>query len=169
MKFHKATLVGLSETSASLTSVGRIDAKEIFVGGIQISASTLQFYDTSSQEYVTVLSPLSGSAYLTTSSVENFPMEVSRSAAEFGFGSGGGGGGDTFPYTGRANIYGTLNILKTTGLEDEDPFIVKGDTDEGTVKVNTQGILQVQWSGSNPPIAVEGGMYYSQSAFFVGL
>ena len=169
MKHFSATLVGLSETSGSDQSVGKIDAKEIIVGGIQISASHLQFFDSSSQDYITVLSPLSGSSYLTTSSVENFPMEVSRSAAEFGFGSGGGGGGDTFPYTGRANIYGTLNILKTTGLEDEDPFIVKGDIDEGTVKVNTQGILQVQWSGSNPPIAVEGGIYYSQSAFYVGL
>ena len=55
---------------------------------------------------------LGGAISITTSSITNFPTEVSRSAAAAGFGSGGGGGtGDGFPYTGSAGISGSLEII----------------------------------------------------------
>ena len=58
---------------------------------------------------------LGGAISITTSSITNFPTEVSRSAAAAGFGSGGGGGSD-FPYTGSAIISGSLEIIgKITG------------------------------------------------------
>lgn len=87
-------------------------------------------------------------------------------------GSGGGGGGDStpaFPFTGSAGILGSLSIDSTEGSTD-DLFLIKGNTSaSGSITVNNQGIMRMQWSGSTPPDAVEGGLYYSASAFYAGL
>lgn len=86
-------------------------------------------------------------------------------------GSGGGGGDSTpaFPFTGSAGILGSLSIDSTDGSTD-DLFLIKGNTSaSGSITVNNQGIMRMQWSGSTPPDAVEGGLYYSASAFYAGL
>jgi hypothetical protein len=53
-----------------------------------------------------------------TSSITNFPTEVSRSAAAAGFGSGGGG--STFPFSGSAVITGSLVISGSTTMGTGD-------------------------------------------------
>jgi hypothetical protein len=90
-------------------------------------------------------------------------------------GSGSGGvSTDTFPYTGSAEITGSLGVTGSiifttdTGIT-EDILLIKGNTaDNGSVKVTSNGILQLAWSGSTAPTAIEGGIYYSSSAFYVG-
>ena len=288
MKFHKAILIGQTETSASLTSPGVITASQILVGDMRITTESVDYYDSSSGAFVNIIAPREES-YILTSSITNFPTEVSRSAAEFGFGQGGGGNidsavitasavGDTitfvkgnlstfdvrvissgsvetasvaerlehslsngqgivpftflgtdnqvvtldtssahflrpisavtassiidatalnneitftkgdgssfniiidtgsggggtgsgFPFTGDAEIFGTLAVEKTTGFTD-DLLLIKGDTNQGEVSVNQQGVLNLKWSGSAPPTVVEGGLYYSSSALYVGI
>lgn len=89
-------------------------------------------------------------------------------------GSGSGVSTDTFPYTGSAEITGSLGVTGSiifttdTGIT-EDILLIKGNTaDNGSVKVTSNGILQLAWSGSTAPTAIEGGIYYSSSAFYVG-
>ena len=85
-----------------------------------------------------------------------------------------GGGGDSFPYTGSAIISGSLGVtgsaifLTDTG-NTEDIFLIKGNTSaNGTIRANSEGIFQLRWSGSSEPTAIEGGIYYSSSAFYIG-
>lgn len=81
---------------------------------------------------------------------------------------------DTFPYTGSAIISGSLGvtgsaIFLTDVGNTQDIFLIKGNTtDNGTIRANSEGILQLRWSGSSEPTAIEGGIYYSSSAFYIG-
>ena len=90
-------------------------------------------------------------------------------------GSGGGSNDPAFPFSGSAQITGSLAVTGSTifTLASEsldDVLLIKGNTPEsGSITVNNQGILRMQWSGSTPPDAVEGGLYYSASAFYAGL
>ena len=168
MKFHKAILIGQTQTSASFQSPGVISASGVLVGDVRLTTSSIDFYDSASGGFVNLIADRGDGSYLLTSSIKNFPLEVSRSAASLGFGSGGGSGGDTFPYTGDAEIRGTLEIEKTSGFTN-DLLLIKGDSNEGEVKVNQQGILQLDWNGVAPPNAIEGGLYYTQSALYVGI
>ena len=83
-------------------------------------------------------------------------------------------GEDTFPYTGSAIISGSLGvtgsaIFLTDAGNTEDILLIKGNTSaNGTIRANSEGIFQLRWSGSSEPTAIEGGMYYSASAFYIG-
>lgn len=83
-------------------------------------------------------------------------------------------GGNTFPYTGSAIISGSLGVTGSaiflTDVGDiQDILLIKGNTaDKGTIRANSEGILQLRWSGSLEPKAIEGGMYYSASSFYLG-
>ena len=197
MKIHKATLIGLTNTKPSTTNEGFITASSFETGDVLVSADSIKYRNASTGNYDNVISNLAVGKYINTDSILDFPIEVSRSAAEFGFGGGstagvtriipgagisvsqqtgdviitntGGGGGGTFPYVGNADISGSLTIITAVGFEDEDLLVVGDPQIDGKVKVNKQGVLKVEWSGSTPPEAVEGGMYYSQSSFFVGV
>ena len=293
MKFHKAILIGQTQTSESLQSPGVITASGVLVGDVKLTTSSIDYYDSASGDYVNLIADRGDGSYLLSSSIQNFPTEVSRSAAGFGFGSGGGGstnnavitasanqniitfvkgnlstfsvevfpsgsiqsasraqtasvaeslfhsissgdgivsfdfnatsnqivtldtssthfltpinqatgssvvtasildnvitfekgngstfniivsasGGGTgsgFPFTGEADIFGTLAVEKTIGFTN-DLLLIKGDSNEGEVKVNQQGVLQLDWNGVTPPNAIEGGLYYTQSALYVGI
>ena len=80
----------------------------------------------------------------------------------------------TFPYTGSAIISGSFGVtgsaaFSTTAGKTEDIVLIKGNTaDNGSVRVNHEGTLQLNWSGSSSPTAIEGGIYYSSSIFYVG-
>lgn len=149
-------------------------------------------YVTSSRELyeVTVHPPNFIDRFEASSSIESFEFpantgsflvtaSVNQNVISFEKGDGstfdltvdtgsGGGGGSGFPFTGDAIISGTLEIEKTTGFDIKDLFLISADEDEGKVSVNQQGILNLQWSGSTPPAVIEGGIYYSSSAFYVG-
>jgi len=81
---------------------------------------------------------------------------------------------ETFPYTGSAIISGSLGVTgSATFLTDagntQDILLIKGNTaDNGTIRANSEGIFQLRWSGSSEPTAIEGGIYYSASAFYLG-
>ena len=103
-----------------------------------------------------------------------FQIELNSFFDTLGSGSGGVST-DTFPYTGSAEITGSLGVTGSiifttdTGIT-EDILLIKGNTaDNGSVKVTSNGILQLAWSGSSSPTAIEGGIYYSSSAFYVGI
>jgi len=81
----------------------------------------------------------------------------------------GSGAGAGFPFTGSADIFGNLQVERTTGFTNRDLLIIKGEDNEGSVNVNQQGVLNLKWSGSAPPTVVEGGLYYSSSALYVGI
>ena len=293
MKFHKAILIGKTETSESVSSPGVISASGVLVGDVKLTTSSIDYYDSASGGFINLISDRGDGSYLLSSSIKNFPTEVSRSAAGFGFSSGGGGstdnavitasanqniitfvkgnlstfsvevfpsgsiqsasraqtasvaeslfhsissgdgivsfdfnatsnqivtldtssthfltpinqatgssvvtasisdnvitfekgngstfdiivsasGGGTgsgFPFTGEADIFGTLAVEKTIGFTN-DLLLIKGDSNEGEVKVNQQGVLQLDWNGVTPPNAIEGGLYYTQSALYVGI
>ena len=80
----------------------------------------------------------------------------------------------TFPYTGSAIISGSFGVtgsaaFSTTSGRTEDIILIKGNTaDNGSVRVTHNGTLQLNWSGSSSPTAIEGGIYYSSSVFYVG-
>ena len=80
----------------------------------------------------------------------------------------------TFPYTGSAIISGSFGVtgsaaFSTTAGKTEDIVLIKGNTaDNGSVRVTHEGTLQLNWSGSSSPTAIEGGIYYSSSVFYVG-
>ena len=80
----------------------------------------------------------------------------------------------TFPYTGSAIISGSFGVtgsaaFSTTAGRTEDIILIKGNTaDDGSVRVTHEGTLQLNWSGSSSPTAIEGGIYYSSSVFYVG-
>ena len=58
-------------------------------------------------------------------------------------------------------------LITSSASSNDDLFLVKGSVNEGAVEVNGQGVLDMKWSGSTPPLAVEGGIYYSASSFYL--
>lgn len=107
-----------------------------------------------------------------------FQIAAGRLIDKLTSGSASGSSGDSspaFPYTGSAQITGSLAVTGSTVLSidegsTEDIFLIKGNTNaSGSITVSNQGIMRMQWSGSTPPDAVEGGIYYSASAFYAGL
>lgn len=107
-----------------------------------------------------------------------FQIAAGRLIDKLTSGSASGSSGDStpaFPFSGSAQITGSLAVTGSTvftlaSSSLDDVLLIKGNTPEsGSITVNNQGILRMQWSGSTPPDAVEGGLYYSASAFYAGL
>lgn len=59
-------------------------------------------------------------------------------------------------------------LIQTSGVTNDDLFLVKGSINEGEVVINEKGIINLKWSGSTPPSVAEGGIYYSASSFYIG-
>ena len=90
---------------------------------------------------------------------------------------GGGGGGDAFPYTGSAEITGSLEVIGFTnltgsvfieGTSGSDAFVVSDSSSVKRFSINSEGVA-VLAEMTSEPTAVEGGMYYSASQFFCGV
>lgn len=116
--------------------------------------------------------PADTGSFLVTASVNQNVITLEKgdgSSFDLIVDTGSGGGGAGFPFTGDAVISGSLEIEKTSGYNIKDLFLISGDDDEGKVSVNQEGVLNLQWSGSAPPTAIEGGLYYSSSAFYIGI
>ena len=90
------------------------------------------------------------------------------STTQIQFNDGGSFGGDPrFIFqktTGLTQLSGSLQI---TGSSTSDIFIIKSASIDA-FKVNTQGVL-VLGEMASTPTAVEGGVYYSASQFYVGV
>ena len=59
-------------------------------------------------------------------------------------------------------------LISSSVSSNDDLFLVKGSVNEGEITINDQGNLTLKWSGSTPPLAIEGGIYYSASSFYLG-
>jgi len=99
----------------------RISAQSLISESSQIDLTATQNYTSGIKTRLNAEGVISGSITLTTSSITDFPTEVSRSAAEAGFGAGGGGGaGDIEGVTAGLGISGggasgTVTVTLDTG------------------------------------------------------
>ena len=84
---------GTNEYYTNAKVDARINSEQLVSESAQIDLQSTQNYISGIKARLDAESVLSGSATFTTSSITNFPTEVSRSAAAAGFGTGGGGGG----------------------------------------------------------------------------
>ena len=87
------------------------------------------------------------------------------------FASQSSGGGAGFPFTGSADITGSLQVTGSSTFAAQvggtDFFIIKSGS-VNPVKFNGEGIMQ--FANTNfEPTAVGGGIYYSSSQWFLGV
>jgi hypothetical protein len=92
---------------------------------------------------------------------------VASTLSKFASGSTGTG----FPFTGSADITGSLQVTGSTtfetGIGGTDFFIIKSGS-TNPIKFNGQGVMQ--FADLNfTPTAVGGGIYYSASQWFLGV
>jgi hypothetical protein len=92
---------------------------------------------------------------------------VGSTLANFASGSVGAG----FPFTGSADITGSLQVTGSvafeTGIGGTDFFIIKSGS-ANPIKFNGEGIMQFANTNFNPT-AIGGGIYYSGSQWFLGV
>jgi hypothetical protein len=92
---------------------------------------------------------------------------VGSTLADFASGSVGAG----FPFTGSADITGSLQVTGSvafeTGIGGTDFFIIKSGS-ANPIKFNGEGIMQFANTNFNPT-AIGGGIYYSGSQWFLGV
>lgn len=86
-----------------------------------------------------------------------------------------GSGGDTFPYTGSAQITGSLGVTGSveTLLNSSENFLIKN------AQVPTQSLFQIDEEGvavfraregsDGAPSAIVGGLYFTTSSAFIGI
>lgn len=88
----------------------------------------------------------------------------------------GGGGGDLFPYTGSAEITGSLEVIGFSTLTGsvfiegsigKDALAVYSGS-EKKVSINNEGVLRLD-EFLYTPTAVGGGLIYSASSFWIGI
>ena len=129
-----------------------------FVGGT-LFGQTGSFYTTTNNLNVT------GSLYATeffgdgnglynipTSSIINFNSEVSKSM---------------FPYIGKAEITGSVQILRPNIIAGLDFFIIRSGS-FNALTVTSDGVIKLgEFNELPPPVA--GGLAYSQANFWVGI
>jgi hypothetical protein len=59
-------------------------------------------------------------------------------------------------------------LIQTSIPSTDDLLLVKGSVNEGEVVITEKGTLQLKWSGSSLPPAIEGGIFYTASQFYFG-
>lgn len=89
----------------------------------------------------------------------------------------GGGGGSLFPYTGSAEITGSLEVIGFSSLTgsvfikgtvNEDALSVSDSSGDKKFSINSEGVVVLEEMTSEPT-AIAGGIYYSSSQFFFGI
>lgn len=82
-----------------------------------------------------------------------------------------------FPYTGSADISGSLNVigfstlqgsLSVQGSENEDIATFKDSNGDDKVSINSEGVV-VFSDRTDTPVAISGGLMYSSSVFWFGM
>ena len=88
--------------------------------------------------------------------------------------SGSGGGGSAFPFTGSAEISGSIDMTGSfsTLLNSSELFIIKSATapTQSLFQIDSEGIatFRVQPDGTIPS-AVEGGLYFTTASAYIGV
>ncbi len=88
--------------------------------------------------------------------------------------SGSGGGGSAFPFTGSAEISGSIDMTGSfsTLLNSSELFLIKSATapTQSLFQIDSEGIatFRVQPDGTIPS-AVEGGLYFTTASAYIGV
>jgi hypothetical protein len=129
-----------------------------FLGGT-LFGQTGSFYTTTNNLKVTgslYASQFFGSGNglynITTTSIINFDSEVSKSM---------------FPYVGKAEITGSVQILRPNIIAGLDFFIIRSGS-FNALTVTSNGVLKLgEFNELPPPVA--GGLAYSKANFWIGV
>ena len=147
---------GIEADSGEFLYVGA--SQVLAIGAMSTTSSNVSIYDNAAID-----STPAGS------SVAGYQIALPTIIDEAVTGSGGTGAG--FPFTGSADITGSLQVTGSatfeTGIGGNDFFIIKSGS-VNPVKFNGEGIMQ--FANTNfTPSAVAGGIYYSDSQWFLGI
>lgn len=148
--FYISSSTGILEQKPDLTLVTTADR-----------LTTIQLSETSSLPPifdVTTIDNMPGGG----SGFAGYPLAIPDIVDKVNTGSGGG-----FPFTGSANISGSMEIDGSTG-ERNDFFIVKNNTFTA-FKVSSSNVTVFGDIQGARPVAVGGGMIYSASNFYAGI
>ncbi len=118
-----------------------------------------------------------GSLLLTASATTNVITFTKGDNTTFDITIDTGSGGDLFPFTGSADITGSLEVIGFSSLTgsvfikgtiNNDALAVSDSSGDKKFSVNSEGVT-VLAEMTSTPTAVKGGIYYSASQFFFGL
>ena len=184
--------------SVTTTVTGLYGQYEITEIQSRISNTQMNFFATASDSLPSFIegsgSQVSaGSSVLMLSEISNNLMTIAGASDVGGGGQGlalaayqnavasvfstltSGSGGDTFPYTGSAQITGSLGVTGSveTLLNSSENFLIKN------AQVPTQSLFQIDEEGvavfraregsDGAPSAIVGGLYFTTSSAFIGI
>ena len=167
------------ESSESLASrVTAVEESSITLPDGLISGSDHIFTSITSSGNISASGLLFISASTTATALNTLMYDIATGQVYYTGSYGGGGNagnGAGFPFTGSADISGSLTvtgpmeILAPTASTTDHLFLVRTtDSDDSKFVVNLQGVT-VLGAFDNTPTAVAGGMFYSSSGdFYLG-
>lgn len=185
--------------SPSTTVAGLYGQYEITQIQSRISNTTMNFFATASDSLPSFIeesgSQISaGSGTLMVSQISNNLMTIAGASDVGGGGQGlalgayqtavssifstltsGSGGGDAFPYTGSAQITGSLGVTGSveTLLASNENFLIKNASapTQSLFKVDDEGVavFRAREGADGVPSAVVGGLYFTTSSAFLGV
>ena len=193
-------VAALAETGSVTTTVtGLYGQYEITQIQSRISATQMNFFATASDSLPSFIEESgsqvsAGSSTLMVSQISNNLMTIAG-ASDVGAGgqglalaayqnavasvfstlTSGSGGGDAFPYTGSAEITGSLGVTGSveTLLNSSENFLIKN------AQAPTQSLFQIDEEGvavfraregsDGAPSAIVGGLYFTTSSAFIGI
>jgi len=193
-------VAALAETGSVTTTVtGLYGQYEITQIQSRISNTQMNFFATASDSLPSFIEESgsqvsAGSSTLMVSQISNNLMTIAGASDVGGGGQGlalgayqtavasvfatltsGSGGGDAFPYTGSAQITGSLGVTGSveTLLNSSENFLIKN------AQVPTQSLFQIDEEGvavfraregsDGAPSAIVGGLYFTTSSAFIGI
>jgi hypothetical protein len=193
-------VAALAETgSVTTTVVGLYGQYEITEIQSRISNTQMNFFATASDSLPSFIeesgSQISaGSSTLMVSQISNNLMTIAGASDVGGGGQGlalgayqtavssifatltsGSGGGDAFPYTGSAQITGSLGVTGSVEalLASNENFLIKNATapTQSLFKVDDEGVavFRAREGADGVPSAVVGGLYFTTSSAFLGV
>ena len=190
-------LAPLSSTgSVDTTSVGSYGQYTITKIQSRIGITKMNFYATASNSLPSFIEDSgsqvsAGSTSLMLSQIDNNLMTIAGASDV-----GGGGQGlalaayqtavgsimatftsasDGFPYTGSAQIIGSLNVTgsSTVSLDTSENFLIKSTTSptQSLFQINNEGVatFRAREGIDGVPTAVVGGMYFTTSSAYIGI
>ena len=193
-------VAALAETgSVTTTVVGLYGQYEITEIQSRISNTVMNFFATASDTLPSFIEESgsqvsAGSSVLMVSQISNNLMTIA-SAGDVGAGgqglalaayqnavssvfatlTSGSGGGDAFPYTGSAQITGSLGVTGSveTLLASNENFLIKNATapTQSLFKVDDEGVavFRAREGADGVPSAIVGGLYFTTSSAFLGV
>lgn len=170
------SLLSLAEYSTTPTNNWSSILDKVSVGAIIKLAdsndpATYKYLEITSKTYNAGYYNISVNQLLSAGTL--LPNEVANASFQYFYDSGT----NAFPYTGSADISGSLNVigfstlngsLTVRGTANEDIASFRSSNNEEQLSLNSEGVMVFK-EQILTPTAVSGGMMYSSSAFWFGL